>query len=95
MPARIGKVRITVDEEAQAFAIIFARPLAIPRLPSRIVRVEVRTAERLPAAMRTAFGVAARAMKFADRRTAIRAWSEFLAHNFFPNLASGDRARSC
>jgi hypothetical protein len=77
MEARIGKVRITVDEEAQAFAIIFARPLAIPRLPSRIVRVEVRTAERLPAAMRATLDVASGAMAFAGRRTAIRAWFEF------------------
>jgi hypothetical protein len=51
---------VTVDEEVQAFAIVLARPLAVPRLPPRIVRVEVQAAERLPAAMVTAFDVAAR-----------------------------------
>jgi hypothetical protein len=40
-PIQIGKVWITVDVEAQAFAIVLARPLAIPRLPPRIIRVEV------------------------------------------------------
>ena len=39
----------------------------------RIVRVEVQAAERLPAAMLTAFDVAARAMALADGRAAIRA----------------------
>jgi hypothetical protein len=43
---QIGKVGIALDEEAQAFAIVFARPLASPRLPSRIIGMEVRTAER-------------------------------------------------
>jgi hypothetical protein len=71
---QIGKVGITVDEEVQAFAIVLARPLAVPRLPPRIVGVEVQAAQRLPAAMVTAFDVAARAMAFADRRAAIRAW---------------------
>jgi hypothetical protein len=37
-------------------AILLARPLAIPRLPPRIVRVELQAAERLPPAMVTAFG---------------------------------------
>jgi hypothetical protein len=45
-PIQIGKVWITVDEEAQPFAIVLARPLAIPHFPSRIIAVEVRTAER-------------------------------------------------
>jgi hypothetical protein len=51
-------------------------------LPSRIIGVKVRTAERRPAAKWTAFNVAARAMAFADGRTAIRAWSwsELFAH---------------
>ena len=79
-PIQIGKVWITVDVEAQAFAIVLARPLAIPRLPPRIIRVEVRAPERLPTAMRTAFNVAASAMAFADTRTAIGTGSEFLAH---------------
>ena len=48
---RSGKVCIVVDEEAQAFAIFLARPLAVPRLPPRIVRVEVQARQRLPAAM--------------------------------------------
>jgi hypothetical protein len=77
---QIGKVWITVAVEAQAFAIFLARPLAIPHLPSRIIRVEVRTAQRLPAAMRTGFNVAARAMAFADGRAAIGTGSEALAH---------------
>jgi hypothetical protein len=34
-------VWIVVDEEIQAFAIVLARPLAIPSLPPRIIRVEV------------------------------------------------------
>jgi len=50
-PIQIGKVCIAVDEEAQAFAIFLARPLAVPRLPPRIVRVEVQARQRLPAAM--------------------------------------------
>ena len=79
-PIQIGKVWIAVDEDVQPFAIVLARPLAIPRLPPRIVRVKVRTAERCPTAMRTTFNVAAVAMAFADGRTAIRAWSELLAH---------------
>ena len=30
-PIQIGKVRIAVDEEVQAFAIVLARPLAVPQ----------------------------------------------------------------
>jgi len=70
-PIQVGKVRVAVDEEAQAFAIVLARPLAVPRLPPRIVLVEVQAAECLPAAMVTAFDIAARAMALADRRAAI------------------------
>ena len=40
----IGKVRIAVNVEAQAFAIVLARPLAGPNFPARIIGVEVRTA---------------------------------------------------
>jgi hypothetical protein len=36
-PIQSGKVSIAVDEKAQAFAIVLARPLAIPRLPPRLV----------------------------------------------------------
>jgi hypothetical protein len=43
---QIGKVWIAVDEEMQALAIFFARPLAVPHLPSRIIGMEVGTAER-------------------------------------------------
>jgi hypothetical protein len=82
-PIQIGKVRIAVDEEIQAFAIVFARPLASPHLPSRIIGMEVRTAECRPAAMRAAFNVAAVAVTLAYRRTAIRARFEVLAHCFF------------
>jgi hypothetical protein len=42
--------------------------------------VEVRTAERRPTAMWTAFHVATVAMTFADRRAAVRAWAEFRIH---------------
>jgi hypothetical protein len=49
-PIQIGKVWIPVDEEVQAFAIVLARPPAVPRLPPRIVGVEVQAAQRLPAA---------------------------------------------
>ena len=55
----IEKVWITVAVEAQAFAIFLARPLAIPHVPSRIIAVEVRTAERGPTAVRTGFNIAA------------------------------------
>jgi hypothetical protein len=55
-------------------------------LHPRIVRVEVQAAERLPTAMVTAFDVAARAMAFADGRTAVRAWSELPAHAFLRDL---------
>ena len=80
-PIQIGQVGVAVDEEVQAFAVVLTRPLARPRLPPRIVGVEVQAAERLPAAMVTAFDVAARAMAFADRRAAIRAAGfELLAH---------------
>jgi hypothetical protein len=75
---QIGKIWVTVVVEAQAFAIFLARPFAIPHLPPRIIRVEVQAAQRLPAAMRTAFNVAPLAMALADGRTAIRAWSELL-----------------
>ena len=43
---QIGKVRVAVDEEVQALAIVLAQPLAVPRLPPRIVRVEVQAPER-------------------------------------------------
>jgi len=79
-PIQIGKVWITVDEEVQAFAIVLTGPLAIPRLPPRIIRVEVRAPQRLPAAMRATFNVAARAMAFADGRAAIETCCEYLAH---------------
>ena len=72
-PSQVGKVGIVIDEEAQAFAILFPRPLTSPRLPSRIIAVEVRTAECRPTAVRTAFHVASVAVAFADRRAAIRA----------------------
>ena len=79
---QVREVWVTVDEEVQAFAIVLARPLAVPRLPPRIVRVEVQAPERLPAAMATAFDIAARAMAFADRHAAIGAWFELLARKF-------------
>jgi hypothetical protein len=41
--------------------------------------VEVRTTQRLPPAMRTAFNVAAVTMAFTDGRAAIGAWLELLA----------------
>ena len=85
---QIGNVGIAVDEEAQPFAIVLARPLAVPRLPPRIVGVEVQAAERLPAAMVTTFDVASRAMALADGRAAIRAWSELLAQCLLPIYAS-------
>jgi hypothetical protein len=43
---QVGKVFVAVDEEVQPFAIVFARPLASQHLPSRIIGMEVRTAER-------------------------------------------------
>jgi hypothetical protein len=89
-PIQIGKVRVTVDEEVQAFAIVLARPLAVPRLPPRIVGVEVQAPERLPTAVVTAFDVASGAMAFADRRTAIRAWSEC---QIYASAESGARLR--
>ena len=51
-PIQVGEVPVTVDEEVQALAIVLARPLAVPHLPPRIVRVEVQAPERLPAAIR-------------------------------------------
>ena len=42
---QIGKISVVVDEEVEAFAIFFARPFAGPRLPSRIMRVEVLATE--------------------------------------------------
>jgi hypothetical protein len=87
-PIQIGKIGIAVDVEAQALAIVLARPFAIPRLPSRIVRVEVQAAECRPAAMPTAFNVAAVAMEFADHRTAIGTGSEFLAQASVPSSTS-------
>jgi hypothetical protein len=79
-PIQIRMVGIVVDEEPQPFAILFARPSARPHLPSRIIAVEVRTAERRPTAMWTAFHVATVAMTFGDRRAAVRAWFEFRTH---------------
>jgi hypothetical protein len=76
-PIQIGKIWIAVVEEIQAFAIFFARPLASPRLPSRIIGMEVRTAECLPAAMRAVFNVAAVAVTLANGRTAIGTGSSF------------------
>jgi hypothetical protein len=70
-PIEIGEVWTTVDEEAQAFAIVLTRPLAVPHLPPRIVRVEVQAPERLPTAMVATFDIAARTMALADSRTAI------------------------
>jgi hypothetical protein len=86
----IGKVCITVDEEVQPFAIFFTRPLASPHFPSRIIAVEVRTAERRPAAVRTTFNVAAAVMALADTRAAIGTGSAF--HHPLP--LSQPRART-
>jgi hypothetical protein len=72
--------------------IVLARPLAIPRLPPRIIRVEVQAAQCLPAAMRTALNVAVRAMALADRRAAVGTGSEFLAHASFPKPEINCRA---
>src|SRR5436189_5654179 len=80
-PIQIGKVCIAVDEEVQAFAIVLARPLTIPRLPPRIVGVEVQAPECLPTAMVTMFDVATRTISIADGRAAIRAiGSELRVH---------------
>jgi hypothetical protein len=87
-PIQIRKVRIAVDEEVQPFAILLARPLAIPDFASRIIRVEVQAAQCLPTATRTAFNVAASAMAFADTRTAIGTGSEFLAQASVPSSTS-------
>ena len=70
---QVGKVGIAVDEEVQAFAIVFARPFAVPRLPSLVVRVEVRAAQRLPAAMVDSVQCRSPGDAFADGRVAIRA----------------------
>jgi hypothetical protein len=79
---QIGEIWVTAVVEGQAFAIFFARPPTRPHLPSRIIRVEVRTAKCRPAAMRTTFNVAAVAMAFADRCAAIRAGSKRLIHEY-------------
>ena len=42
---QIGKRRIVIDEEPEALAICFARPLAVPDLTTRIMRVEVLASE--------------------------------------------------
>ena len=81
-PSQIGEIWVTVVVEAEAFAIFLARLFAIPHLPPRIIRVEVRTTQRLPAAMRTAFDVAASAMTLADGSGAIPTGSERLAHEY-------------
>jgi hypothetical protein len=78
---RSGKSGLPLTKEVRAFAIVLARPPAVPHLPSRIVRVEVQAAERLPAAMVAAFDVASGAMAVADSCAAIRAWSELPAHH--------------
>jgi hypothetical protein len=77
VPNAVGKVWITVDEEVQPFAILFTRPLASPHFSPRIIAVEVRTAERRPAAVRTTFNVAAAVMALADSRAAIGTGSAF------------------
>ncbi len=76
----IGKFGIVVDEEAQALAIFLAWPPASPHLPSRIIGVDVRTAQCRPTTVRTAFNVAAVAMTLANGCSAVRAWFELLAH---------------
>jgi hypothetical protein len=48
-----------------------ARPLARPRLAARIIQIETDAAKRLPAAMRTAFHVAAVLVILADTGTAV------------------------
>jgi hypothetical protein len=65
---QIGKIWVTVVVEAQAFAIFLARPFAIPHLPPRIIRVEVRTAQRL----RNADSVQRRSQRDGARRWARR-----------------------
>ena len=42
---QIGERRIVIDEEPEALAICFARPLAFPDLTTRIMRVEVLASE--------------------------------------------------
>jgi hypothetical protein len=68
----IGQRAVSVDEEPEALAIGLSRPLAVPRLAARVVRIEPDAAKPLPAAMRTAFHVAAVLVLFADSRPAIR-----------------------
>jgi hypothetical protein len=85
----IRKVCITVDEEVQPFAIFFTRPLASPHFPSRIIAVEVRTAERRPAAVRTTFKVAAAVMALADTRATIGTGSAFHHPLPFPSSRLG------
>jgi len=62
---------VAVDEESKVFTVGLARPLARPRLAARIIRIETVAAKRLPAAMRTAFHVAAVLVLLADRHAAI------------------------
>src|SRR5262249_11649016 len=42
---QIGKRRIVIDEEPEALAICFARPLAVPDLTTRIMRIELLASE--------------------------------------------------
>jgi hypothetical protein len=67
----IGQRAVAADEEPKAFGVILAGPASVPRLAVWVVRIEPDAAKRLPAAMRTAFHVAAVLVLLADRHAAI------------------------
>ena len=66
--------------------------------PARIIRVEVRAAQRLPAAVRTPFNVAATVVPYADSRAAIGTGSAFhdqMLLGFLLHLATAAYAPAC
>ena len=67
----VGGPTVAADEEPQAFAVRLARPLPIPCLTARVICIEPGAAECLPAAMRTAFHVAAVLVLLADTGGAV------------------------
>ncbi len=77
---QIGQVGILIDQKFKPSRSSSLRPLTSPHLPSRIIAMEVRTTERLPTAMWTAFNVAAVAVTLANWARRNPGMVEFRAH---------------
>jgi hypothetical protein len=63
---------VAANEESEAFAVRFTRPLSCPRFATGIVRVEPDAPQRLPATVRAPLNIAAFLVLLAETDAAIR-----------------------